>query len=311
MYMTPALFLMVAGSMLSPIQIRKLCLLLFIGAMGLLIATPFIGFEIKGAKRWVQIMGVSIQISELIKPCFCVIASWLMTKQFHNKNFRGILYSFILMLIILFFLLMQPDLGMSMVIVATWIVQVFLGGLPVMLAAGIAGAVPVLLFLAYLLFPHVAHRFQMFLNGEQNYQVLKAMEAVKNGGFLGQGAGEGIVKNYVPDAHADFIFAVAGEEFGLVLCLIIIGLFVSLVWVIAERLKENKSYFSILAISGLLTQFSVQSMINMASVLGLIPTKGMTLPLISYGGSSLIALGFSCSIILGLLKKHFEQTSEF
>lgn len=311
MYMIPALSLMVVGPTLTPIQLRKLCVVLFVPSLLLLMATPFIGIEIKGAKRWVQVMGISIQISELIKPCFCVVASWMITKQFHNKNFRGILYSFAILLLILFFLLMQPDLGMSVVLIATWLVQIFLGGLPLLFAVLIALSVPIFLFFAYIFFPHVAHRFQVFLSGDQNYQVVKAIEAVKKGGFFGQGIGEGVIKRHVPDAHADFIFAVAGEEFGIILCLIIIGLFVSLIYVVSARMKNSRSFFSILAISGLLTQFAIQSSINMASVLGLIPTKGMTLPLISYGGSSLIALGFSCAIIMCLTKKHQEGISEF
>ena len=256
-------------------------------------------------------MGISVQISELIKPCFAVISAWLITKQFHQKNFRGILFSFMLLIFILFFLLMQPDLGMSIVLIATWLIQIFLGGMPLILAFSVAFSVPVFLFLAYMFFPHVAYRFQVFLSGEQSYQVIKATEAVKKGGFFGRGIGEGVIKKYVPDAHADFIFAVAGEEFGIILCLIIISLFVMLLYFIGKKLKNNGSYFSILTIAGLMAQFSVQSMINMASVLGIIPTKGMTLPLISYGGSSLIALGFSCAIILSLTKKYQDVAMKF
>ena len=310
-YMIPTLLLMAIGSILNPIQIRKLCLILMIVSLGLLVATPFIGYEIKGAKRWIQIMGISVQISELIKPCFAVMSAWLITKQFHQKAFKGILFSFALLLFILFFLLMQPDLGMSIVLIATWLVQIFLGGMPLFLALVIAFFVPVFFFLAYLLFPHVAYRFQVFLSGEQSYQVSKAIEAVRKGGFFGRGIGEGVIKKYVPDAHADFIFAVAGEEFGIVLCLLIIALFVMLLYFVGKKLKHNKSYFSILTIAGIMTQFVIQSLINMSSVLGVIPTKGMTLPLISYGGSSLIALGLSCSIILSLTKKYQDCIVKF
>lgn len=311
LYMIPAVFLMIVGSFFNPVQIRKICMVVMVIAMMLLVATPFIGYEIKGAKRWIQVAGVSIQISELIKPCFCVISGWMLTKQFHNKKFRGVLYSCCILLFILIFLLIQPDLGMSIVLIATWLVQIFIGGMPLMLAVGVALTVPFFLILAYLLFPHVAFRLQMFLSGDQNYQVSKAMEAVRNGGFFGQGIGEGVIKKHVPDAHADFIFAVAGEEFGIVFCLIIISLFVMLIYFVNKRLKYNHSFFGILTVTGLLAQFSIQSLINMASVLGLIPTKGMTLPLISYGGSSLIALGFSCAILLSLTKKHQELGSGF
>ncbi|USO02120.1 MAG: cell division protein FtsW [Alphaproteobacteria bacterium] len=311
LYMIPALFLMIFGSFLNPVQLRKLCLLALFGSLCLLVFTYFFGHEIKGARRWIQFMGLSVQISEFIKPCFCVISSWMITKQFHDPRFKGIIYSFLMLCFILFFLLLQPDLGMSAVLFSSWLVQIFIGGMPMIYAVVAACAAPVMILFAYLFLPHAAHRMNMFMSGQQNYQVAKALEAVKKGGLFGQGVGEGTIKKYVPDAHADFIFAVAGEEFGIVLCLVIVLLFGMLVYFVMQRIRNNRSFFSVLTISGILTQFSVQSIINISSVLGLIPTKGMTLPFISYGGSSLLALGFSCAILLSLTKRHQEMGEAF
>jgi len=311
LYMIPVLVLMIFGSFLTSIQIRKLSLIVLLGSLVVLVMTFFVGYEVKGARRWIQFMGFSLQISEFIKPCFCVISGWMIAKQFHNPRFKGIIYSFGLLSFILMFLLMQPDLGMSIVLLSSWIVQIFIGGMPIVYAVMVACALPVVIGFSYLFLPHVAHRLNLFLSGEKNYQVAKALEAVKKGGFFGQGVGEGTIKKHVPDAHADFIFAVAGEEFGIILCLLIVVLFGLLVLFVMQRLRNNRSFFSILTIAGLLTQFSVQSIINISSVLGLIPTKGMTLPFISYGGSSLVALGFSCAILLSLTKRQQEMGEVF
>jgi cell division protein FtsW len=199
----------------------------------------------------------------------------------------------------------QPDIGMLLVVSAVFFAQFFVAGMNLFLVGavggiGIAGAVG-----AYLLFPHVQSRVQRFLDPESgdSYQVSVAMEAFANGGLLGRGPGEGRVKNVLPDAHADFVFAVAGEEFGMVICLVILGLFAFIVVRGLARLLSETDLFVMLAGTGLLTQFGLQAFVNMASTLHLIPTKGMTLPFVSYGGSSVLAIAMGMGMLLALTRR--------
>lgn len=310
-YIIPSISLLISASLLNPVQIRKVSLLLLVLCFILLLLTPVIGVEIKGAKRWITFGGLSLQISELIKPCFCVISGWMITKQYHSSSFKGIQYSLLLLISIVLLLLIQPDIGISVVMISSWFAQLFIIGLPLIWIVLSIAILPCALLIAYFLFPHVAYRIELFLSGHQNYQVMRSMEAFVKGGIWGQGPGEGTVKKYVPDAHADFIFAVAGEEFGIFFCLLIISLFAILSYRVIRRMYHSQSLFCILTVTGILTQLVSQSLINIASVLGLIPTKGMTLPFISYGGSSLIALAFSCSILLSLTKRHHDAGYNF
>lgn len=309
MMVIPALSLIFAISMLSPLQIRRLSVVGYFLCVILLCLTFFYGIEIKGAKRWLSMAGNSIQPSEFMKPFFAVVSAWMFAEKAKNPDFPGFLLSFSLLGIVVSLLMLQPDLGMTVIIVATWMTQLFLSGIP-MIWIGIVGGMGFLsLITAYTFFPHVTKRIDQFLDSSggdvknELYQITQSLEAFMNGGLFGKGPGEGIVKKNVPDAHADFVFAIAGEEFGFIICLIIVVLFGVIVVRSLMRLLDNAGLFVVLAACGLSTQLGFQTFVNMASSLHLIPTKGMTMPFISYGGSSLIALGIGAGMLLGLTRK--------
>ena len=201
-------------------------------------------------------------------------------------------------------LLLQPDLGMAVVVCAVWLAQFFIAGLPIVFVLALGGLGLAGIFGAYLVFPHVASRIDKFIDpaNKENYQIERAMEAFATGGVWGRGPGEGAVKSVLPDAHTDFIFAVAGEEFGLFACLFIVGIFAFIVLRCFSRLMTESNLFVLLAAAGLTTQFGLQAVINIGVNLHLLPTKGMTLPFISYGGSSLLALAFAMGMLLALTR---------
>ncbi len=275
-------------------------------ALPLLIITPFFGAEIKGATRWLHALGFSIQPSEFVKPLFAVTAAWLFSRQCERKGFPALSVNMALYGLIVVFLVMQPDIGMTVLVTAIWLGQFFFAGLPLPMVGICAAAGGAALFGAYHAFPHFASRMDRFLtNGGDTYQVDRAKEAFINGGLFGAGPGEGTVKMSIPDAHADFVFAVAGEELGLVWCLVIVALFAFIVLRGLWRLRHENNLFVVLAAGGLLIEFGLQAVINMASTLRLMPAKGMTLPFISYGGSSLWALSLGMGMLLALTRKRF------
>ncbi len=306
-----AIALLLGTSLMSPRGIRRLAMGLFGIALLLMLATFVFGTEINGARRWISLAGLSLQPSEFIKPAFAVLAAWLFAMPQSDGMSAGRYISIALYALVVGILLLQPDFGMTVVVSAVWFTQFFLAGLPVIwvmlfIVAGLGGAVG-----AYLLLPHVASRVDRFIDpaSGDSYQVMRSLQAFGNGGAFGRGPGEGSVKSVLPDAHTDFIFAVAGEEFGLVACLIIVGLFAFIVLRgIASALKEH-DLFIVLAVSGLLVQFGLQAFINMGSTLHLMPTKGMTLPFISYGGSSLVAVALCMGMVLALTRRRFGAGS--
>lgn len=305
----PALLTMIGVSLLSPIGVRRLSLLIYLVGILLLIWTYFAGLEIKGARRWVMLLGNSIQASEFIKPAITVITAWLIAEKMHDADFPGITLSMAVIGIVVVLLLLQPDLGVTVVIVATWVGQLFIAGMPLIWMVGLVVIGITGLMGAYFFLPHVTKRIDQFLDPSASgdlqdlYQITKSLAAFANGGFFGKGPGEGMVKKYVPDAHADFVFAVAGEEFGLLLCIFIVVLFALVVMRFMARATRDTSLFVLLAATGLSVQFGLQAFINMASSLHIIPTKGMTMPFISYGGSSMIALAICCGMLLSLTRK--------
>ncbi len=309
--MTPlALAAIFIVSALAPKYIRRLALILFVIASVFLILTLFVGVEVKGARRWVSFAGFSVQASEFIKPAFAVVIAWVLAQTHKNPSFPGLSLAFLFLCFVLGFLLLQPDLGMSVVITMTWICQVFVAGLPIiwMVMLGLMSLFGLLG--AYVFLPHVARRIDQFLHPASGdprhdlYQIEQSLGAFGNGGLFGMGPGEGVVKRHVPDAHADFVFAVAGEEFGLILCVVIVGIFSFIVIRALTRSVIGTNLFGMLAVVGIVTQFGLQALINMASSLHLIPTKGMTMPFISYGGSSMIAIGIALGMILALTRKN-------
>jgi cell division protein FtsW len=206
----------------------------------------------------------------------------------------------------------QPDLGMTVVLTATWAAQFFIAGLPILWVASFVGLGAAGLAGAYYLLPHVTERVNQFLDpaAGDNYQIDRALEAFSNGGLYGRGPGGGTVKLVLPDAHADFVFAVAGEEFGLIVCTFIVALFAFIVLRSFLRLLGENNLFVLYAVTGLTTSFGLQAVVNMASTLHLMPTKGMTLPFISYGGSSIVAIALGAGMLLALTRKRFPGSTE-
>lgn len=306
--------LMVFLSMQNLKTIRRTAIVGYALTIVLMIMTLFWGEETKGASRWIRILGFSLQPSEFIKPTFVVVAAWLFDGQKKYRDFPGDLLSIGLFGFTLILLLLQPDVGMSMVLSAIWLFQFFLAGLSLILVT-ILGLLGVgLLVVAYFLFPHVQARFQQFMaaGGDLSYQVKKSLEAFHNGSFFGMGPGEGVVKMHIPDAHTDFIFAVAAEEYGMFFCLVIVALFACVVIRSMLVSCKDNNLFIILATAGLSASFGLQAIINMASTLHLMPTKGMTLPFVSYGGSSLLATALGMGMLLAITRKnvHAEDKDE-
>ena len=311
-YLALASTLMVMVSLLSTRQVRRLATLGFIAGLLLTAATLVVGPEIKGARRWLPIPGLSLQPSEFLKPCFAIVAAGLLAGSRTGSRWVGWASALVLWGIVAVLLKSQPDIGMLLVVSAVFFAQFFVAGLNMVLVAGaaglgIAGAVG-----AYATLPHVRSRVERFLDPSSgdSYQVDVALEAFGNGGLMGVGPGEGRIKTVLPDAHADFVFAVAGEEFGMVICLVILSLFAFVVVRGMVRLLAETDMFVVLASAGLLTQFGLQAFINMASSLHLIPTKGMTLPFVSYGGSSVLAVALGMGFLLALTRRRTGRAEE-
>lgn len=301
--------LIFAMSMLSPRGVRRIGYVGF-GASLILVALTFvIGVEINGARRWIHLGVLSLQPSEFLKPTFAVATASLLAAYRARALRHGNLIAIAAYALVTALLALQPDVGMSIVVTAVWFTQFFMAGLQIQWAAlfvtlAVAGMVG-----AYLLFPHVTSRVDRFLDPSSgdSYQVDRSLEAFVNGGLLGRGPGEGTVKAVLPDAHADFVFAVVGEEYGLIPCLIIVGLFAFIVLRGLARMFREDNLFVMLAASGLLIQFGLQAAINMGSALRLMPAKGMTLPFLSYGGSSLISVAFGVGMLLALTRRRFGR----
>jgi cell division protein FtsW len=296
-------------SLMSPRQLRRAAIVGFAGCVLLLALTLVFGAEIKGARRWLTILGFSMQASEFLKPCFAIVTAWMFAEWRADPRFPGQWISIGLFLMVASLLLMQPDLGQTVVLTGIWAGQFFLAGLPMLLVLSLVVLGFVGLVGAYFLLPHVTARIDRFLDPDKagSYQVNRSMEAFQSGGLLGTGPGDGTVKAQLPDAHADFIFAVAGEEFGAIVCLLIIALFLFVLLRGFSRLLQEQSLFVVLSAAGLLGQFGLQAMIHMASSLQLIPAKGMTLPFLSYGGSSLLALSIAMGAMLALTRRRAGQ----
>jgi len=306
-FMLPALAAMLAVSFLDARQVRRLALIMLAVMLVMMVAVLFVGVEVKGARRWISLVGVSIQPSEFMKPAFVIICAWFFAERARRPEFPGGLLAMGLLGVVLTLLVAQPDLGQTILTLGTWGVMFFMAGMSwfwilLLGAVGAGGA-----FMAYLVFPHVAGRIDRFVTGEgDTFQVDMGRDAVINGGWFGVGPGEGTVKKMIPDSHADFVFAVAGEEFGIVLCFIIVALFAFIVMRgLNIALKEHDD-FTRFSVAGLVSVFGFQSIINMGVNLQLMPAKGMTLPFISYGGSSLIAVAISMGMVLALSRKRPE-----
>ena len=308
LFSAPALAVLIAASFLSARFVRRVALVVLGIALVLMVATLFIGYEINGARRWISVGELSIQPSEFMKPAFVVVVAWLFTENARRKDIPGNLFALILLAIVAALLIAEPDFGQTMLIVIAWGGLFFLAGVPwlwivVLGAAAIAGVVA-----AYATLPHVAARIDRFVSPQSGdtYQVDRALESVIGGGWLGQGPGEGVVKRVLPDAHTDFIFAVAAEEFGIVMSIVLVLVFALVVLRGLSISARQTDPFVRLASSGLVILFGIQSAINLAVNLNLLPAKGMTLPFISYGGSSMVAIAFGMGLLLALTRRRPE-----
>ncbi|MCI2398141.1 putative lipid II flippase FtsW [Aliiroseovarius subalbicans] len=300
-----ALAVLFATTMLPPQMVRRLGVLGFLAAFAALALLPVLGTDFgKGAVRWYSLGFASVQPSEFLKPVFVIVSAWLMAASHEINGPPGKSMSLLLAIIIVGFLAMQPDFGQSALILFGWGVMYFLAGAPFTLLIGIAGAVVLVGMFSYNNSEHFARRIDGFLNPEVDptTQLGYATNAIREGGFFGVGVGEGQVKWSLPDAHTDFIIAVAAEEYGLILVLIIIALYATIVVRSFLRLIQERDMFIRLAGSGLAAMFGVQALINMGVAVRLLPAKGMTLPFVSYGGSSLIAGGVALGMLLAFTR---------
>ncbi len=299
------LFAMVLISMMSPDMVRRMGVLGFLLSMVAMMLLPIFGTDFgKGATRWYSLGFASFQPSEFLKPCFVIMCAWLMAAAQEINGPPGRLYSFFIAVTVVLFLAFQPDFGQASLVMFAWGVMYFVAGAPITLLTVIGGIVVAGGMAAYDASEHFARRIDGFLSSEVDprTQIGYATDAIQSGGFFGVGVGEGTVKWSLPDAHTDFIIAVAAEEYGLILVLVIIALYATITGRSLFRLMRERDPFIRLAGAGLACAFGVQALINMGVAVRLLPAKGMTLPFVSYGGSSVIASGIALGMLLALTR---------
>ncbi|MGN6101558.1 MAG: FtsW/RodA/SpoVE family cell cycle protein [Devosia sp.] len=305
----PSIAVMVVASLLSARQVRIAALVTLVLSILALWATLKYGAEVKGARRWISVLGQSVQPSEFVKPAFAIIGAWLFSERMVRKDVPGRIIASLLVLPIVGALVLQPDVGQTALILATWAALLFLSGISWFLIFGLLGGAVGLGYGAYLLFPHVSRRIDSFLNpegGGNTYQVDKALNSLLEGGWFGRGPGESIAKKFIPDAHADYVFSAAAGEFGLLFCLVLVGLICFIVVRALIAAQKQANLFNRLAASTIAIQFGLQSAINLCVNLNLIPPKGMTLPFVSYGGTSMIAIAFGMGLMLAMTRSRPE-----
>ena len=309
-FLLPALGVMIGISFMDPRSVRRSAVIMLIVMLALMVFVLFFGVEVKGGRRWVSFFGQSLQPSEFMKPSFIVVCAWLFAEHKKQPEIPGNLFAIILYGIVVALLIAEPDLGQTILTTTVWGGMFFMAGMPwlwIVLMGGFAGGG---LVTAYLLLPHVAGRIDRFLTGEgDTFQVDTAREAIFRGGWFGVGPGEGQIKKIIPDAHTDFVFSVAAEEFGVIFCMALVLLFAFIVVRGLSISYKEKDPFTRFAVAGLVLQFGVQSFINIGVNLQLLPAKGMTLPFISYGGSSLLAICVTAGYILALTRHRPETRS--
>ena len=292
-------------SMLSPRGVRRTAFFVYLGAILIMAALPFIGHEAKGATRWIHIGGLTLQPSEFMKPALIVLVSWMFAEGQKGEGVPGISIAFGLYGLAVVLLLLEPDVGQTVLITVAFGAAFWMAGVPMSWVMGLAGVAMAGLMSTYFLFDHVHSRVQKFLSPEQadTHQISRASEAIAAGGLIGRGPGEGVMKRHVPDLHTDFIYSVAAEEYGLILSLILIGLFALVAVRGLYKAMKLSDPFEQVAAAGLFVLVGQQAFINIAVNLNMIPTKGMTLPFISYGGSSMLAMGLTLGMGLALIRK--------
>lgn len=305
MFLIPALFIMIPVSFLSLRHLRRLALLVYAASMVLILLAFQYGPEIKGAHRWIMIGPLGLQPSEFVKPAFVVLSAWAFSEGARRKDVPGTLLAFLLLPATIIPLILQPDFGQTMLVTIVWCGLFFVAGLHWFWVMGLGGAGLVGIVAAYEFLPHVRARIERFLDKESGdtFQVDTAMESFSRGGWLGRGPGEGTVKRILPDAHTDFIFAVTAEEFGIVVCIVLLLVFAFIVLRGLSLARRSEDTFCRLAATGLIFMFGLQACINMMVNVHLMPAKGMTLPFISYGGSSLLSLALGMGFLIALTRR--------
>jgi cell division protein FtsW len=305
MFLLPSIAVMLAMSFLNGQQIRRISIIVFIISLVMVAATPHFGAEIKGARRWLVIAGINIQPSEFLKPAFIVIVAWLFGESPRRPEMPANSIALALLGLVVALLVLQPDFGQTMLILLVWGALFFMAGMRMVWVFGLAMSAAVGLTGAYFTVPHVARRIQRFLDpgSGDTFNIDIATESFMRGGWFGRGPGEGTVKRLLPESHTDFVYSVAAEEFGVALCLAIAALFAFIVIRALLRALRNDDPFTRFAAAGLAILLGLQSAINMSVNLHLIPAKGMTLPFISYGGSSMLAVAFGTGMLLALTRE--------
>lgn len=297
--------LMLAISMLSKDSARRVALAGFVVALLLLLLVPLIGAETNGARRWLALPGLQVQPVEFLKPFFIVTTAWLFALRFEDRTLPVLPAGAVLLALIVGLLIVQPDFGQAALIIAIWMVQAVLAGLPLLIlglaVVGFLGGV----VLAYQFQPHIRNRIDGFLHGEgDTYQVDRALDCFRSGGLYGTGPGEGAAKFRLPEAHTDYVFSVIGEEFGAIACFALALLYLAIVLRVLIQVLDEDDPFTLLAAAGLVAQFGGQALINMSVNVALAPSKGMTLPFVSHGGSSFLATALAMGLLIALTRRN-------
>jgi cell division protein FtsW len=304
-FLVPAAAVLVATSFLPPREIRRFALIVFMVSLMLVAATPYFGAEIKGARRWLVILGVNVQPSEFLKPAFVILIAWLFGESGKRPEMPANTIALVLLVAVIGLLVLQPDFGQTMLITLVWGALFYMAGMRFIWMVGLGATAAIGLTAAFYTVPHVAQRINRFLDPSSGdtFNIDIATESFVRGGWFGRGPGEGTIKRILPEGHTDFVFAVAAEEFGVVLCLSLVALFAFIVIRALIKAMHNSDPFIRFAAAGLAILFGLQSTINMAVNLHLMPAKGMTLPFVSYGGSSLISLAYGMGMLIALTRE--------
>ncbi len=310
-YLCFAVPVLVALSFFPPRLARRAGLAMFFGALLLMVLALFFGPEIKGAHRWIDVGPVTLQPSEFAKPAFVIVVAWFLAERTRRPEMPGLFIAFLMAILFIGLLVMQPDFGQTALVILTFGSMLLIYGISWYAVLGLGALAAAGMALAYELVPHVQSRIDRFMSPDKGdtFQVDTAMQAFKNGGFMGAGPGGGEAKLVLPDAHTDFTFAVVGEEFGLIACLLLMALFAFVVLKVLMRARAEPDPFAALSLSGLALVFGFQAVINMGVNTALLPAKGMTLPFISYGGSSLLGMAFGMGLVLALGRRRFGAQS--
>ncbi|CAN7302434.1 putative lipid II flippase FtsW [Phenylobacterium sp. LjRoot225] len=300
-----AAVILLGASMLEVKTIRRAAFFIWLGAILIMVALPLFGHSAKGATRWLEFGGFTLQPSEFMKPALVILIAWMFSEGQKGQGVPGVSIAFGLYFISIALLLIQPDVGQTVLITIAFGAAFWMAGVPISWVMLLGGTAVAGLSSTYFLFPHVASRVNRFLSPDKadTHQVDRASEAIRAGGFLGRGPGEGVMKRHVPDLHTDFIYSVGAEEYGLVFSLLLISLFALLVTRGLYRAMKLNDPFEQVAAAGLFVLVGQQAFINVAVNLNMIPTKGMTLPFISYGGSSMLAMGLTLGMALALTRR--------